>query len=493
MPDFIMLMLAVLNIINHFFIFFIIYYGRRNPSSTWAWALVVMVLPYVGFIVFLCLGLDSREYRVFFEKAKMDSELYQSVFKKTMYRLANIKENPYKTFTPILDIPDSEYLNRMLHLNYISDGSILIRNNSVQLFHDGKMKFRSLLNDIENAEHFIHIQYYIMRDDNLGKALIRALSQRAAEGVEVRLLIDGMGNFRNSKTFYKPLLDAGGKIGIFMPPHFIRMNYRNHRKLCIIDGDKGYIGGFNVGEEYLGTVKRYGYWRDTHMKICGQAVIALQMRFIMDWNFSCAIDDKINDVENYLYLDKIKKNEYGTVNMQIVSSGPDTKYQSVHYSYNKMIMEAQKNIFIVTPYFVPDDSIFQSLRIAALSGVDVRIMIPANPDHPFVYGASLSYLGELIEIGVKCYQYENGFVHSKLMAIDGIVSSVGTANIDVRSFKLNFETNAFIYDISVTEEIETKFLDDLEYCTEIDEEWYKGRTRYTRIRESIGRLISPLL
>ena len=229
------------------------------------------------------------------------------------------------------------------------------------------------------------------------------------------------------------------------------------------------------------------------MKICGQSVMALQMRFIMDWNFSCEEHNKINDVEKYLGVDKIMQKEYGSVNMQIVSSGPDTKYQSIHYSYNKMIMEAQKNIFIVTPYFVPDDSIFQSLRISALSGVDVRIMIPANPDHPFVYGASLSYLGELIEVGVKCYQYENGFVHSKLMTIDGIVSSVGTANIDVRSFKLNFETNAFIYDVSVTDELETEFLNDLEYCTLIDASWYNGRSRYVRIKESIGRLISPLL
>ena len=268
----------------------------------------------------------------------------------------------------------------------------------------------------------------------------------------------------------------------------IRLNYRNHRKLAIIDGKVGYIGGFNIGDEYLGIVKRYGPWRDTHLRFRGDAVDQMQMRFIMDWNFTARYG-LIRLAQRYFP----KKEQTKGVRTQIVSSGPDTQWKNIRNGYFKMINEAERNIFLTTPYFVPDGGILEALRVAALSGLDVRIIIPGNPDHFFVYWASMSYLGELLEAGVRVYQYEKGFIHAKVLTIDGTVSSVGSANMDIRSFDLNFEVNAFMYDAGITKILEDDFLKDLHSCVEITKEWYRRRKWWFKVHEAIARLISPML
>jgi cardiolipin synthase len=345
-----------------------------------------------------------------------------------------------------------------------------------------------LIKDIKEAEHFIHLQYYIVRDDKLGKRIIRLLADKAREGVEVKFLYDGMGNALNSPMFNKPLKEAGGEVQLFLPPKGIRINYRNHRKLAIIDGKIGYIGGLNIGDEYLGEVKRFGYWRDTHIRVVGDCVHDMELRFQMDWNFTKGT--KIGFNEKYFpYIPK----QADSVPMQIVSSGPDTRWNSVQHGYFRMITEANRRIYIATPYFVPDDSILEALKTAALSGVDVRIIIPGTPDHLFVYWSSLSYLGELLDAGVRCYEYTKGFIHSKVISMDGMISSVGTANVDVRSFKLNFEVNAFMYDERVTAEIDAQFARDFRDSHEITKDEYDTRSRQTKIREAFSRLISPLL
>ena len=268
----------------------------------------------------------------------------------------------------------------------------------------------------------------------------------------------------------------------------MRINYRNHRKLCIIDGKVGYIGGFNVGDEYLGIVKRYGPWRDTHLRVVGDAIDQMQIRFIKDWNFTTRYG-AVQLEQRYFPL----REQTEGIRMQIVSSGPDTKWHNVHNGYFKMINEAEHHIYLTTPYFVPDDGIFEALRVAALSGLDVRILIPGNPDHFFVYWASMSYLGQLLEAGVRCYQYERGFIHSKSLCIDGKMSSVGTANMDIRSFDLNFEVNAFLYDAAFTRELEQDFLNDLKSSVEITREWYYRRRWWFKVKEAVARLISPML
>ncbi|HHY14344.1 MAG TPA: cardiolipin synthase, partial [Thermoanaerobacterales bacterium] len=283
----------------------------------------------------------------------------------------------------------------------------------------------------------------------------------------------------------------GVKVSIFFPPFMpwlsIRINYRNHRKLCIIDGEEAYLGGFNIGDEYLGFSKRLGDWRDTHIKIKGSAISSLEWRFFLDWRF--AAKEEIQPCEPNFH----KGVDGDKVGMQIVSSGPDSKWPKIKDGFLKMISEAKRNVYIETPYFIPDDSINEALRLASLSGLDVRIMIPSKPDHSFVYWASMSYVGELLEAGVRFFAYEGGFLHSKVVITDDFVSSVGTTNLDIRSFKLNFEVNAFIYDEDVNLRLTEKFLQDLENSKEITIDGYKKRSAIIKIKESIFRLLSPLL
>jgi len=458
--------------------------------------MLVLLAPYIGFFFYLLFGLESKKVRVFAKKARGDEALAVKYRDKKIngYREA---EEQYKLIGGdfsepvgggIKDIIGSTHFDDVLYLNLVSAHGVLSSNNHVDVFHEGVGKFDALISDIMGAKKFVHMEYYIFKADALGKRVLDALAAKAAEGVEVRLLLDGMGCARTPRKFFSPLLQNGGKLAIYTPRQLVRINFRNHRKIAVIDGIIGYNGGLNIGNEYLGEGYRFGHWRDCHLRIAGEAVRQLQLRFMSDWNFSGT--GKI-DLDNR-YFPEIGET-YGNTRMQVVSSGPDAKWDSIAYALAKLINEADHSIYIQTPYFVPDDNILGSLRIAALSGKDVRIMIPGKPDHLFVYGAAMSYLGELIPAGVKCYRYENGFVHSKLMVIDEKISTVGTANMDIRSFKLNFETNSFVYCEEVSSKIAAQFIKDLDDCTAIDLEFYKNRSRPEKISESVSRLLSPLL
>jgi cardiolipin synthase len=473
-------------VINFLFAFFVVFYERKNPGVTWAWLMVLAILPIFGWIIYLIFGFEGRKHIKFSRKAVYDEKTIAEYVQRNPKLL--VKQAGVIRRNNILKIPNTEYLNNVVMLNMRSAASPYRTNNSVKLYNEGHSKFEDLMRDIKAAERFIHLQYYIVRDDELGRKIISLLADKAREGVEVKFLYDGMGNVRNSVFFNKPLKQAGGEVQLFLPPKGIRINYRNHRKLAVIDGKIGYIGGLNIGDEYLGKVKRFGFWRDTHIRVVGDCVHDMELRFQMDWNFTKG--SKIQFDKKY--FPDIPKQE-SSVPMQIVSSGPDTRWNNVHYGYFRMITEANKRIYIATPYFVPDDSILEALKTAALSGVDVRIIIPANPDHFFVYWSSLSYLGELLEAGVRCYEYTKGFIHSKVISMDGMISSVGTANLDVRSFKLNFEVNAFMYDENLTSEIDEQFKRDFKDCHEITHYEYEARSRVTKIREAFSRLISPLL
>ncbi len=467
--------------LNAIFAIVIVFHERKQPAVTWAWLMVVLIIPYVGFFFYLLMGLDSRKDRKFIGKLRLDNQLFKEFTKNNLMGLENNSLELVENDSKLSSFKDIIFLN-----HYAGNGA-LTENNRITLFHEGNTKFDALLKDIKSAKHFIFLQYYIVRYDSLGLKIMDALTQKSREGVEVRFLIDGIGCFFTSKKIYQSLTVNNGKLAVFFSPYFFRINFRNHRKLAIIDGKIGLIGGLNIGNEYLGLKKRFGFWRDSHMRVEGDCVKEMLLRYIMDWNF-CS-KDKIELNKNYFPTLKPAKK----IPMQIVSSGPDTKWPIIHYAYEKMITSAKKSIFIQTPYFVPDDSIFESLRIAALSGIDVRIMIPAKPDHLFVYWASLSYLGQLLDAGVKCYKYENGFLHSKILIIDSCLSSLGTANMDMRSFRLNFETNAFIYDSTTALQLEEQFYLDINDSTQIDLNWYQHRSFFTKIRESISRLISPML
>ena len=268
-----------------------------------------------------------------------------------------------------------------------------------------------------------------------------------------------------------------------------KKNYRNHRKIVVIDGRVGFVGGFNVGREYLGRDKKFGYWRDTHLCIEGAAVTSLAVRFVLDWNYAAKenlfLEDSLFEIPQYT--------RNGRDPVQIISSGPDSKTKMIHDNYLRLIHRAQDHVYIQTPYFIPDDSILDALKIAAKSGVDVRIMIPCKPDHPFVYWATYSYIGEMVAAGAKCYVYNNGFLHAKTLSIDGMVACVGTANMDFRSFGLNFEVNAVIYSERTVQRLERAFENDMTLCTQVTRKVYDERGLVIKAKEQFSRLLSPLL
>ncbi|WFA10279.1 cardiolipin synthase [Tissierella sp. Yu-01] len=468
--------------INIIFAILLVFFERRNPTTTWLWLMVLVFLPGIGFIFYLFLGQDLSKQRLFKTKEEEDNcfEIIAEGQKKVLER----DEFLYKD-------PNFIYYEDLIKMHLMSSKSYFTQDNSVELFFSGEEKFDELLKSIKEAKSFIHMEYYIFKKDDLGKKILDALTEKANEGLEVKLLVDGMGGRTLTKGFLKPLREAGGEVGIFMPPLVplfnIRINYRNHRKITIIDGKEAYLGGFNVGNEYIGLKKKFGYWRDTHIKIMGSAISSLQWRFFLDWRF--ATNKGVGSCQSYLVEDNVDN----TVGIQIVSSGPDSKWPSIKDGYLKMVTNAREKVYIQTPYFIPDDSMFEALRTAGLSGVDVKVMIPNKPDHLFVYWASLSYIGELLQAGVKFYTYEKGFLHSKVFIMDEFVSSVGTANLDIRSFKLNFEVNAFIYDDMINLKLTEQFNKDLLDCKEITLEEYSKRPRVVKIKESISRLLSPIL
>jgi len=469
-------------VINIILAIILVFFERRNPTSTWLWLMTLVFLPVIGFILYLFLGQDMSKKKMFKTKEEEDDcfDILVSDQEKSFSQRYFIKQNPeYRIYDDIVK------------LNLMGAKSVYTLDNEVKLYFSGEDKFKDLLKSIENAEKYIHMEYYIFNKDKLGRTVIQALAKKAREGIEVKLLVDGMGGRWLNKKTVKPLLDAGGEFATFFPPFIpvvnVRLNYRNHRKICIIDGKEAYLGGFNVGDEYLGISKKFGYWRDTHIKIKGSAISSIQWQFFLDWRF--ATKEEMKACQSYIGE---PLNEYNT-GIQIVNSGPDSKWPSIKDGYLKMITNAQDKLYIESPYFIPDDSIFEVLKIAGLSGIDVRVMIPNKPDHPFVYWAGLSYIGELLEAGVRFYRYERGFMHSKVLIMDNLVSSVGTANIDIRSFKLNFEINAFIYDQDINEKLTERFLNDLNNCKEITLDDYYNRPRIIKIKESVSRLLSPIL
>lgn len=470
-------MLFELSILEIFFlvqvalIFLIIFDQRRNPTSTVGWILVLLLLPGLGLLLYIFLGQDWTRRRLFAMKAENDRRL-NDVIVAQRQELERIGR----------DTPRERYLS-IIRMFLESSKAFVTTDNAITPISDGTEMFASLFEAIRSAHHHIHLEYYIIRNDPLSRDLIELLTKKAGEGVEVRLLADSLG-MKVKKRTLAGFRQAGGRDAVFFPRLFT-LNYRNHRKIAVIDGKIGFVGGFNIGEEYLGKGP-LGYWRDAAVRIEGTGVNGLQIRFLMDWNH--ASSEKLDFDPVYFP----KNPGPGTCPLQTVSSGPDTRFSQIKEGYLKLILTARESVYIQTPYFIPDDSLTDSLRIAALSGVDVRIMIPCKPDHPFVYWSTLSFIGDLLDAGVKAYTYDNGFIHAKTIVADGIAASVGSANFDVRSFRLNFEANVFFYDPVPCGELRQAFLDDLQRCTEITRELYRDRSRWIKTKESVSRLFSPL-
>lgn len=490
-------------VINLLFSIIIIFFQRRDPRSVWTWLFALNFIPVFGIIFYLLFGQDLKKSRMFKVKGISD-RLNMPV--KSQEEIIRSSDIPEEMMDPLI----RDFRSLILY-NLETSGAVLTTDNQVKIYTDGQAKFEGLRTALRRASRFIHIQYYIIKNDEVFDSIVPILEDKVREGVEVRILYDGMGGRFMPKRRWEELRRAGILVGVFFPPILgwlnLRVNYRNHRKIVVIDGNVGFVGGFNIGREYISKDPGFGYWRDTHLRITGEAVMSLQIRFALDWNY--ATGENLFKNEAYFRTDLKKKTdvrrdkerpawpdpelEGSQVGMQIIASGPDTREPHIRNNYLELFHKAKHHIYIQTPYFVPDDAIFSALKMAALSGVDVRLMIPCKPDHPFVYRATCSYAGELLDYGAKVYIYTNGFLHSKGIMVDGRVCCYGTANMDIRSFELNFEINATIYDEAVTAELEQAFMNDLPHCRQITREDYKKRGLLTRIREQGSRLLSPLL
>lgn len=460
----------------------IIFLERKNPSATLAWIMILFLIPGAGIIFYFLLSQNIARQKIFrmtkYEEAIINASLNEQI---------NAIRHGEFAFTN----PESKKWQDMIRLHQTFSESFFTQDNKISILTDGRHKFDSLIRDIKAAKQTINVMYFIVKNDSMGRLLIDTLVQKAKEGVEVRLLIDAIGSKQISKKMLEPLREAGGQYALFFPPLVkylnLKLNYRNHRKLVVIDDMIGYLGGFNVGNEYVGKKKKFGFWRDTHLRLMGSCVQDMNARFILDWRFA----SKENLVLSQAYYDE--PFQAGTTGIQIVSSGPDSLKEEIKHGYLKMIASAKKNIYIQTPYFVPDASILEVLKTAVLSGVDVRIMIPCMPDHMFVYWATWSYVGILLNLGAKVYIYDEGFMHAKTICVDGEVASIGSANFDIRSFRLNFEANAFIYDASEVYKLESIFEADMTRSHELTKHLYRSRSKMIKFKESVSRLLSDLL
>ncbi|MEJ6400005.1 cardiolipin synthase [Nicoliella lavandulae] len=457
---------------------------KRDIAATWAWLLVLSFLPVVGFILYAFLGRKLPKKRLFRFQAQNVANM-RKVLDKQLGMFKNIQGIPADRVA---------YHSRgLIRLFDNMDDSFLTRRNQVKVFTDGNDLFKQMLAEFENAKESINIEFYTFYSDKIGTQVRDLLVKKAKQGVTVRVIYDSWGSMGTTAKFFKPLTDAGGLAEPFLHTHSaifdFRINFRDHRKIVIIDGRIGYVGGFNIGDQYLGRKKKFGHWRDTHLRIVGAGVFGLQSQFILDWN---ATDDKHqlddDNPKNFPVTDV-----EGSTNMQIVVSGPDSDMEQIKVGYIKLIQMAERTCWIQTPYLIPDDSMVDALRIAAMSGVDVRIMVPCKPDHPFVYRATQYYARQMADYGIKIYFYQDGFIHAKTMVVDGRVASVGSANLDFRSFKLNFEINAFMYDQKISEELVQIYKNDIKNSQLITPEMFRQQSRWLRFKQQFSRLLSPIL
>ncbi|HCD5959734.1 TPA: cardiolipin synthase [Enterococcus faecium] len=458
----------------------------RDVAAIWAWLLVLFALPGVGFVLYLFFGRGLTDKKKFY--------LRQSDLKE-LENFQSFRGDTIEHYDPDMGDKDKQqFVDFFSSLNRMP----LTRMNSVTLLTDGQEKLDSLLQDLKKAKHSIHIEYYAFVTDNIGQQVLHVLEEKAAEGVEVRILYDAFGSHGTKAKDFNRLIKNGGHVHTFVTSQKallrFRLNYHDHQKIVVIDGKISYTGGFNIANQYVNTTKKFGYWRDTHIRIFGAASSLLQLRFLTDWNVSVPEEKKVGYHLNYFFKKADRdESKLADISIQLVSSGPNNEREQIKLSFIKLITSAKKRVWIQTPYLVPDESVIAALKIATASGVDVKIMIPNKPDHPFIYRATQYYARQLIKENVQILVYENGFLHAKTLIMDDEICMVGSANQDIRSYRLNFETSAVIYDPEFLEELATQFKEDETHCSSMTTETVKEMSNWLLFKQQISRLFSPIL
>jgi cardiolipin synthase len=448
---------------------------KRDSTSAIAWSLIVILLPIIGFILFIVFGY---------------THVYRPLKKKRRHRARVRAERSAGAAAASRAGQEGETWQEMGRLALRLGGFPVSDGNAVTLYHEGEAKFAALYDAIRRAQHHIHLEYFIVRPDTTGQEVFDLLIEKARHGVQVRVLYDAIGSRGLPRRMLRALREAGGKVHAFLPINIwrrrIQVNLRNHRKIAVMDGNVAFIGGVNIGREYRSQDPSYPYWRDTHLRLEGPAAGDMQRVFAEDWDF--ATGEKL--LHDAYYPDT---GQVGDARVQIIESGPDQEFNTFRDLLFAAFTMAREKIWIQTPYFVPDQGILDALRLASRRGVDVRILSPARPDHWLTHFASGYYFAELIPEGVRVYLYKKGMMHAKVLTIDGEWGYVGTANLDNRSLHLNFEVNCVIHSRRVIAELEQAYLRDQEQSDRLERRQYGARGFLRRLAENACRLLSPVL
>ncbi len=455
-----------------------IFKRKDEPIYIIAWTLIMTFIPFIGFLLYLLFGHGPIMAKKATFLDEVEEREYQETVEWQLKKLMNRRIHfPYLSFI-------------IFNLNY--NKSLVMGAKTFTYFNDAKEKYEALLADILNAKDSIHVLYFIIRGDESGERLIQALTQKAREGVQVRLVYDDGGSFMTPASLFRPLKEAGGMVVKHYPAKLkiftLNWNYRNHRKIVVIDGKIGYFGGMNIGDEYLSKNPKF-----THVRVTGEVVRSLQLRFLKDYT---AVIERLSDLEQIkTHLSRYfpeEDHEDAEIELQLVYDGPDQERDHMRATYIKWVTMAKESIWIQSPYFIPDSEFLHGLKIASHSGIDVKIMIPIIPDNHFVHRATTSYIKELLEAGIEVYFYD-GFLHSKTMVIDGQLATIGSVNMDVRSFSINFELAAFIYHESVAHQLIEQFKADQQRCRLLDLTDENNKSWWMKAEESVYRLLSMLM
>ncbi|MFZ2338241.1 MAG: cardiolipin synthase [Bacteroidales bacterium] len=473
--------LSVLYLITVFSICLMIVSENRNPVKTLAWILVILFVPFAGVIIYMLFGRYYRKQKIYSRKGMADSR-----------RLAAHANRQVETLHRVL-ADESEAVRskgHLIHLLLNNNRSLLTLDNRIDLLVNGQQTFPAMLDTIASATNYIHLESYRIEPDTLGTEFRELLERKAREGVKVRVIYDDVGSWNIHKSYLREIRASGVQIFPFMPVRFpsfsSKINYRNHRKILVVDGRVGFVGGINIADKYLHGLPGLGPWVDTHLKLEGEAVAALDRLFISDWDFVSG-----EELKPESFLKHVRKTGNRCL-VQVASSGPDTDWATIMQVYFSAIATAKSSIYLTSPYFSPDESILTALKTAALSGVDVRMIFPKRSDSIISNWNTHSYICELLEAGVRVFLYENGFIHSKYLLVDSVFSSVGSPNVDVRSFDLDFEVTALIYDGEFAARLGLLFNEDLKNSREVVmRDWIK-RSRRERYKESMARIFGPL-